>query len=126
MSSSKQESIMDFQADELAEIFSIFSNAKRIQIFWSLDGTEKSVNEIAQAINSSMQNTSQHLRLMKAQNIVESRRNGQSIYYRIADSDIAVFCRFLQPQTFKGYLEATASKVESEDLPIHEDQRTLA
>jgi DNA-binding transcriptional ArsR family regulator len=116
---------MNFQAEELAEIFSIFSNAKRIQIFWSLDGTEKSVNEIAQAINSSMQNTSQHLRLMKAQKIIESKRNGQSIYYRIADSDIANFCRFIQPRTFKGYLEATASRVDSEDLATQEDHRPL-
>ena len=105
---------MNFQADELAEIFSIFGNAKRIQIFWSLDGTEKSVNEIAQAINSSMQNTSQHLRLMKAKNILESRRNGQSIYYRIADSDIANFCRLLLPETYKDYLEATANRAEPE------------
>jgi DNA-binding transcriptional ArsR family regulator len=104
---------MNFQVDELAEIFSIFSNAKRILIFWSLDGTEKSVNEIAQAIDSSMQNTSQHLRLMKAKNILESRRNGQSIYYRVADSDIADFCRFLQPQAFKGNSPATVNSVNS-------------
>ena len=117
---------MDFHVDELAEIFSIFSNAKRIQIFWSLDGTEKSVNAIAQAIDSSMQNTSQHLRLMKSRNILESRRNGQSIYYRIADSDIADFCRYLQPQTYRGYLEANASGVDSEEHPTQEDQRNLA
>jgi DNA-binding transcriptional ArsR family regulator len=106
---------MNFQVDELAEIFSIFSNAKRILIFWSLDGTEKSVNEIAQAIDSSMQNTSQHLRLMKAKNILESRRNGQSIYYRVADSDIADFCRFLQPQAFKGNSPATVNSVDRPD-----------
>ena len=117
---------MNFQADELAEIFSIFGNAKRIQIFWSLDGTEKSVNEIAEAIDSSMQNTSQHLRLMKAQNILESKRNGQSIYYRIADSEVADFCRFFLPQSNKENFEATTYRVDSEDLPMGEDQRTLA
>lgn len=109
---------MSFQADELAEIFSIFSNAKRIQILWFLDGTEKSVNEIAQAIDSSMQNTSQHLRLMKAHSIVDSRRNGQSIYYRIADSEVADFCRFLQPEAFIGYLEATTSGDDDKGLEI--------
>jgi len=116
---------MDFEAEELAEIFNIFSNAKRLKIFWSLDGTEKSVNEIAEAIDSSMQNTSQHLRLMKAQNILESRRNGQSIYYRIADSDVANFCRFLLPQTYKQEFEASANKVNGEDLPEGEDHRAI-
>ena len=117
---------MDFHVDELAEIFSIFSNAKRIQIFWSLDGTEKSVNAIAQAIDSSMQNTSQHLRLMKSRNILESRRNGQSIYYRIADGDVANFCRFLLPQSYKEAFAASANKVNGEDLPEEEDHRAIA
>ena len=117
---------MDFQAEELAEIFSIFSNAKRLRIFWSLDGTEKSVNEIAEAIDSSMQNTSQHLRLMKAQNILESRRNGQSIYYRIADSEVAEFCRFLLPQTNKDNFEAITYSVDSEDPAAEKQQRTQA
>ena len=107
---------MDFEAEELAEIFNIFSNAKRLKIFWSLDGTEKSVNEIAEAIDSSMQNTSQHLRLMKAQNILESRRNGQSIYYRIADSDVANFCRFLLPQSHKEQQGTNTNQANGEEL----------
>ncbi len=112
---------MDFQAEELAEILSIFSNAKRLQIFWSLDGREKSVNEIAQAIDSSMQNTSQHLRLMKAHNILESRRHGQSIYYRIAESDVAIFCRILQPQNYKGCLEVMAKSSDGAEYQEQED-----
>ena len=98
---------MEFQAEELAEIFSIFSNAKRLLIFWSLDGEEKSVNEIAEVIGSSMQNTSQHLRLMKAKNILHTRREGQLIYYRIADSEVADFCRYLLPETYHDYLLAS-------------------
>ena len=107
---------MEFQAEELAEIFSIFSNAKRLIIFWSLDGEEKSVNEIAEVIGSSMQNTSQHLRLMKAKDILDSRREGQLIYYRIADSEVADFCRYLLPGTFHDYFismkNKTAEKTE--------------
>ena len=90
---------MEEQASTVAEIFSIFSNAKRLMIFWSLNGTEKSVNEIAEAIDASMQNTSQHLRLMKAQNILESRREGTTIYYRIADNEVANFCRQFHQDT---------------------------
>jgi len=80
-------------AESQAEIYRIFSHASRIQIFWLLMETEMSVNDIAEAIESSVQNTSQHLRLMKAANILDTRRSGQTIYYRIAETDIGNYCR---------------------------------
>jgi DNA-binding transcriptional ArsR family regulator len=54
---------------------------------------EMSVNEIAESIEASVQNTSQHLRLMKSSGILNTRRDGQTIYYRIADTDIGSYCR---------------------------------
>jgi len=86
---------MEQLAERLAEIHSIFSNAKRLLIFWALDGREMSVNEIADTVGTSVQNTSQHLRLMKARDILVSRRDGQTIYYRVAQNEIGVYCQFL-------------------------------
>ena len=80
-------------AESQAEIYRIFSHSNRIQIFWLLMENEMSVNDIAEAIAASVQNTSQHLRLMKAASILDTRRNGQTIYYRIADTDIGNYCR---------------------------------
>jgi DNA-binding transcriptional ArsR family regulator len=80
-------------AESQAEIYRIFSHSNRIQIFWLLMESEMSVNDIAEAIGTSVQNTSQHLRLMKISGILDTRRDGQTIYYRIADSDIGSYCR---------------------------------
>jgi len=80
-------------AESQAEIYRIFSHSNRIQIFWLLMENEMSVNEIAETINASVQNTSQHLRLMKTANILDNRRNGQTIYYRIAENDMGHYCR---------------------------------
>jgi DNA-binding transcriptional ArsR family regulator len=80
-------------AESQAEIYRIFSHANRIQIFWLLMENEMSVNEIAEAIGASVQNTSQHLRLMKAADILDTRRDGQTIYYRIAETDIGNYSR---------------------------------
>jgi DNA-binding transcriptional ArsR family regulator len=87
--------VLDTQqlAKSQAEIYRIFSHANRIQIFWLLMETEMSVNDIADAIEASIQNTSQHLRLMKAASILDTRREGQTIYYRIAGTDIGNYCR---------------------------------
>ena len=79
-------------AREKADINRIFSNEKRLMIFWLLSENEMSVNDLAEAVETSIQNTSQHLRLMKAKNILDSHRNGQSILYSVADSEIGRYC----------------------------------
>ena len=80
-------------AESQAEIYRIFSHSNRVQIFWLLMENEMSVNEVAEAIEASVQNASQHLRLMKAANILDTRRNGQTIFYRIAENDMGNYCR---------------------------------
>jgi len=103
---------MEEFAEKQAEIFSIFSNAKRVLIFWQLDGAEMSVNDIANAIDSSTQNTSQHLRLMKSRGILTSRRDGKTIYYSIADSELGKYCQLIHQVYLMRIL-----KVEGVDLP---------
>jgi DNA-binding transcriptional ArsR family regulator len=72
------------QAQEQAEFCQIFSNEKRVLILWALQTCpELSVGDLAHSINTSLQNTSQHLRVLKECGIVTSRRDGHTIYYRI-------------------------------------------
>jgi DNA-binding transcriptional ArsR family regulator len=79
-------------AQEQASFCSVFRNATRIMIFWALMDQELSVGAIAAEVGSSLQNVSQHLSLMKACNIVSSRRAGQTIYYRIDEEMLANRC----------------------------------
>jgi tRNA 2-thiouridine synthesizing protein A len=55
-----------------------------------------SVGDIAEAIESSLQNTSQHLRLMKDKGILASRRESHTVYYHAADHKLMEGCRILQ------------------------------
>jgi DNA-binding transcriptional ArsR family regulator len=75
-------------AEQQADIYKVFSNATRLRILWSLADQELSVSEIAAAAETSLQNTSQHLRLMQDKGILTSRRESQTIYYRIADIEM--------------------------------------
>ena len=72
-------------AHQQAQICNVFSNANRILILWFLEDQGKSVSEIAEAVNISVQNTSQHLGLMKKRGILECYRKGQKVYYQIRD-----------------------------------------
>ena len=90
-------------AKERADIFRIFSNDKRILIFWLLSEEELAVNDIAERVGTSIQNTSQHLRLMKDKDIVQARRDGKEIYYRISDNDIGHFCKEIVSSNHNGH-----------------------
>ena len=93
---------MKILAEERADIYRIFSNDKRILIFWLISDEEMSVNDIAETIGTSIQNTSQHLRLMKDKGIVESKRDGKEIYYRVADNEVGEFCKRINSPGLNG------------------------
>jgi DNA-binding transcriptional ArsR family regulator len=82
-------------AESQAGICGIFGNTKRVLILWTLGEREMSVSEIASAVGCSLQNTSQHLHLMKDKDILASRREGQTIYYRIKPNELIEGCRLL-------------------------------
>ena len=82
-------------AESQAEICGVFGNANRVLILWVLGEQEMSVSEIASAIDCSLQNTSQHLRLMRDKDILTSRREAQTIYYRIKQNELMEGCRLL-------------------------------
>ena len=86
---------MSVMAESQAAICSVFANPKRVMILWSLVEQEKSVTEIAQVIGASLQSTSQHLHLMKKMGILDSRRDGQTIYYRIVRNELTKRCHLL-------------------------------
>jgi DNA-binding transcriptional ArsR family regulator len=81
-------------AQQQAAICRVFGNSKRVLIVWALAGRERErpVSEIAATIGASLQNTSQHLHTMKTAGILSSRRDGQTIYYRLAKDEFLETC----------------------------------
>ena len=82
-------------ASEQAELCKVFAHPRRILILWTLAGREKTVSEIATSVDASLQNTSQHLRLMKEMGILESHREGQMIFYRVNQDNPALKCQLI-------------------------------
>jgi ArsR family transcriptional regulator len=82
-------------AAKQAAVCGVFANPTRILILWTLAEEEKSVSDIAETVEASLQNTSQHLRLMKNRGILISRREAQTIYYRVADNEYTERCQLL-------------------------------
>jgi ArsR family transcriptional regulator, virulence genes transcriptional regulator len=66
-----------------AEFCAVFTNPERIRIILLLGKKEMSVGELAQNLDISLPNLSQHLRLMKDRLCLTSRKEGKNVYYRI-------------------------------------------
>ena len=66
-----------------ANMLGVLANPKRLMIMDLLGEGPKTVTEIAAALEMTLQNTSQHLRLMKEQSIVRAQRDGQTVTYRL-------------------------------------------
>lgn len=72
-----------------AELCSVFANPLRLELLQLLhDRGECSVGDLAEATGVRMANLSQHLAVMRSTNIVDSRREGVTVYYRLSDHRI--------------------------------------
>jgi ArsR family transcriptional regulator len=66
-----------------ADMCRVFSHPTRLQIINILRDEEMSVTKLANELEVSIGNLSQHLALMKSVHILRARKDGQRIYYSI-------------------------------------------
>lgn len=65
------------------------ANARRLMVLCHLLEGERKVGELAASVGLSQSALSQHLARMRAQGLVEARRAGQAVYYRLAGNEVA-------------------------------------
>lgn len=73
---------------ELARITKSMANPRRLEIIELLAQGEFSVEQISGQTNLSIASASQHLQVLKAAQLVEINRQGNFIYYRLANNNV--------------------------------------
>lgn len=81
---------------QFARIGSAISSPKRLELLDLLCQCEKTVETLADQSVMSVANTSRHLQVLRDAMLVENRRAGQSVFYRLADDEIGCFMRSLR------------------------------
>ncbi len=79
-----------------ADLCKNLSNPKRLMILALLAKKEMSVGEIAEVIAVPLSNVSQHLSLLKAQSLVQTRKDGQTVHYSLSDRRIILACTLIR------------------------------
>jgi len=86
---------MEEAATDVSEMLKLLSNRNRLLILCQLIDGEKSVGELARALDVSQVIVSQQLGLLKNTRMVENRREAQTIFYSIINKDVAKLVSFL-------------------------------
>lgn len=77
--------------EQFARIGKAMASPKRIELLDLLCQGERTVEGLAQAARMGMTNASAHLQVLRQARLVETRREGVKVFYRLADDAV---CRF--------------------------------
>jgi DNA-binding transcriptional ArsR family regulator len=78
------------KAAEAARLLRLLAHEKRLLVLCHLAGTgETNVSELAREVGLSQSALSQHLALLREDGLVATRRESQTIWYRLADPKAA-------------------------------------
>ena len=115
-----------------ARIGHAVSAPKRIELLDLLCQGEKTVERLAEQTSTPVKNTSAHLRALRQARLVETRRDGTYVYYRLSDEGVFRFLRELQVLGRRRLAEieqvATlyiTKRDELEPVPLEELQRRV-
>jgi rhodanese-related sulfurtransferase len=118
---------------QFARVGQAMSTPKRLEMLDLLAQGEKTVEQLAEQSATPLKNTSAHLRVLRQARLVETRRDGQRIWYRLADAEVAAFLLALQAlgrQRYAELREVVQSYLERRDtlepVPTEELRRRLA
>jgi rhodanese-related sulfurtransferase/DNA-binding MarR family transcriptional regulator len=81
---------------QFARIGHAVSTPKRIELLDLLAQAERTVADLAEATATPIKNTSAHLKALRQAGLVETRKDGAFVYYRLADQDVHDLVRRLQ------------------------------
>lgn len=79
-----------------ADLYQTMANPKRLAIVELLSHGERCVGSIAETLDSSVSAISQHLRNMKDKNVVITRKDAQTVYYRLKNPKIIAGCHLVR------------------------------
>ena len=82
-------SILDeHTAAHVAELFRAFSDTSRVRILSLIVEKEMNTSALAELIGVTESAVSHHMRGLRQMRLVESRRDGKEVYYRVNDPHI--------------------------------------
>ncbi len=81
--------LLKAENEHAADLLRALANPHRVAIVVQLTASQRCVHELVDAVGISQPLVSQHLRTLRAARLVEGRRHGREITYRLTDEHVA-------------------------------------
>lgn len=81
---------------QFARIGKALASPHRLELLELLAQGERTVDSLASEIGLSLANASQHLQALRQASLVDSRKQGLYVYYRLADPAVCDLCRVIR------------------------------
>ena len=76
------------RADDVSGLMKALANPARLMVLCEMLGGEQSVGALERSVGLSQSALSQHLARLRADGLVQTRREAQTIYYSVADAKV--------------------------------------
>lgn len=90
-----------------SKMLKALGNAKRLEILYNLMERETNVGDLEKLVGLSQSALSQHLAVLRAENIVKTRRDAQTIFYSIKSEKVLKVLALLDGMFNKHYKSVT-------------------
>src|SRR5207248_2054879 len=81
---------------QFARIGKALASPHRLELLELLAQGERTVDSLATEIELSLANTSQHLQVLRQASLVESRKEGLFVHYRLGDPYVSEVCKIIR------------------------------
>lgn len=78
----------DADLGALSDLFKIFGDLTRIRILFALSSSELCVCAICELLDKEQSAVSHQLKVLKNANLITNRREGKTVFYRLADEHV--------------------------------------
>lgn len=79
--------------DRMAHYFGLLADPTRLRILSCLCGEERPVHVVVDLVGLTQANISRHLNILYRAGVVDRRREGSSVLYRVVDPNFVDICR---------------------------------
>jgi DNA-binding transcriptional ArsR family regulator len=92
----------DVERQRYAAVGRALADPKRLCVLETLAAGELSVSDLSTTVGCQVPNMSQHLAVLRSAGLVQSRRDGSTVYYRLADVRVLEAYRLIQSLARQG------------------------
>ncbi len=100
-----------------ADICKTLADPNRLMILHLLRDGEKSVTQLIESLGLPQSNVSRHLAVLRERSLVETRREGTTIYYRLTNPKIGEACDLVR-EVLQSQLNRNQALVNSLNISV--------